>query len=161
MTPTKHDIERAWGPLEPFSSRCAVVRACMAMHATGQVSELTAKLTAVYSLRFRIRELGGRDCDDEDLLFAICTAAQHSPVGEYGPLHALIASMANHMITAEQLLSAQSHLELARARLRYRPKPIAIPRTDSHRYAELRSLVEAWQSHQAGSSTALADWRHK
>lgn len=34
-------------------------------------------------------------------------------------------------------------------------------RTDSDRYAELRKLVEAWQSHQAGSSTALADWRHK
>ncbi len=112
MTPTKHDIERAWGPLEPFSSRCAVVRACMAMHATGQVSELTAKLTAVDSLRFRIRELGGRDCDDEDLLFAIRTAAQHSPVGEYGPLHALIASMANHMITRCQV-AAMEHRDLS------------------------------------------------
>jgi len=35
------------------------------------------------------------------------------------------------------------------------------PRTDSDRYAELRALVEAWQSHQAGSSTALAEWRHR
>ena len=114
MTPTKHDIERAWGPLEPFSSRCAVVRACMAMHATGQVSELTAKLTAVDSLRFRIRELGGRDCDDEDLLFAIRTAAQHSPVGEYGPLHALIASMANHMITLVRCqVAAMEHRDLS------------------------------------------------
>ena len=34
-------------------------------------------------------------------------------------------------------------------------------RSDSDRYAELRKLVEAWQSHQAGSSTAIADWRHK
>ena len=39
------------------------------------------------------------------------------------------------------------------------PKPDT--RTDSARYAELRALVEAWQSHQAGSSTALADWRHR
>lgn len=100
MSPTKHDLERAWGPLEPFSSRCAVVRACMAMHATGQVSELTAKLTTVDALRFRIRELGGRDCDDEDLFFAIRAAAQYSPqVGEYGPLHALIASLAKQMDT--------------------------------------------------------------
>ncbi len=38
------------------------------------------------------------------------------------------------------------------------PGPI---RTDSDRYAELRKLVEAWQSHQAGSSTALAEWRHR
>lgn len=36
-----------------------------------------------------------------------------------------------------------------------------LPRTDSDRYTELRALVEAWQLHQAGSSTALADWRHK
>ena len=35
------------------------------------------------------------------------------------------------------------------------------PRTDTERYAELRALVEAWQSHQAGSSTALAEWRHR
>jgi len=34
-------------------------------------------------------------------------------------------------------------------------------RTDSDRYAELRALVEAWQSHQAASSTALAEWRHR
>lgn len=34
-------------------------------------------------------------------------------------------------------------------------------RTDTERYAELRALVEAWQSHQAGSSTALAEWRHR
>ncbi len=43
------------------------------------------------------------------------------------------------------------------------PKPPACKgeRTDSDRYTELRVLVDAWQSHQAGSSTALADWRHK
>lgn len=43
------------------------------------------------------------------------------------------------------------------------PKPPACKgeRTDSDRYAELRALVEAWQSHQAGSSTALAEWRHR
>lgn len=35
------------------------------------------------------------------------------------------------------------------------------PRSDSDRYAELRALVEAWQSHQAGSSTALAEWNHR
>jgi hypothetical protein len=34
-------------------------------------------------------------------------------------------------------------------------------RTDSDRYAELRKLVEAWQSHITGSSQALADWRHR
>ena len=34
-------------------------------------------------------------------------------------------------------------------------------RTDADRYAELRALVEAWQSHQAGSSTALAEWNHR
>ena len=34
-------------------------------------------------------------------------------------------------------------------------------RTDSDRYAELRKLVEAWQSHTTGSSQALADWRHR
>ena len=39
------------------------------------------------------------------------------------------------------------------------PKPDT--RTDSDRYAELRALVEAWQSHQAGSSTALAEWNHR
>ena len=39
------------------------------------------------------------------------------------------------------------------------PKPDT--RTDSDRYAELRALVEVWQSHQAGSSTALADWKHR
>jgi len=35
------------------------------------------------------------------------------------------------------------------------------PRSDSDRYAELRKLVEAWQSHTVGSSQALADWRHQ
>ncbi|MFK5283729.1 hypothetical protein ACI3PL_29550, partial [Lacticaseibacillus paracasei] len=70
MTPTKHDLERAWGPLEPFSSRCAVVHACMAMHASGQVSELTAKLTAVDALRFRIRELGMDDCSNHEVSYA-------------------------------------------------------------------------------------------
>ena len=39
------------------------------------------------------------------------------------------------------------------------PKPDT--RSDSDRYAELRALVEAWQSHQAGSSTALAEWNHR
>ena len=39
------------------------------------------------------------------------------------------------------------------------PKPDA--RTDSDRYAELRKLVEAWQSHTVGSSQTLADWRHR
>jgi hypothetical protein len=34
-------------------------------------------------------------------------------------------------------------------------------RTDSDRYAELRKLVEAWQSHITGSSQALADWSHR
>ena len=34
-------------------------------------------------------------------------------------------------------------------------------RTDSDRYAELRKLVEAWQSHTVGSSQALADWSHR
>ena len=34
-------------------------------------------------------------------------------------------------------------------------------RTDSDRYAELRKLVEAWQSHTTGSSQTLADWRHR
>lgn len=34
-------------------------------------------------------------------------------------------------------------------------------RSDSDRYPELRALVDAWQSHQAGSSTALAEWRHR
>lgn len=38
---------------------------------------------------------------------------------------------------------------------------LSAERTDSDRYAELRALVEAWQSHQAGSSTALAEWRHR
>jgi hypothetical protein len=86
----------------------------MAMHARGSLSELTAKLTAIDALRFRIRELGGRDCDDEDLLFAIRTAAQHSPVGEYGPLHALIASMANHMITLVRCqVAAMEHRDLS------------------------------------------------
>lgn len=115
MTPTKHDIERAWGPLEPFSSRCSVVRACMAMHASGQVSELTAKLTAVDALRFRIRELGGRDCDDEDLFFAIRAAAQYSPqVGEYGPLHELIASLAKQMDTLVRCqVAAMEHRDLS------------------------------------------------
>ena len=39
------------------------------------------------------------------------------------------------------------------------PKPD--PRSDSERYAELRKLVEAWQSHIAGSSQSLADWSHR
>ena len=34
-------------------------------------------------------------------------------------------------------------------------------RTDSDRYAELRRLVEAWQSHTTGSSQTLADWSHR
>ena len=34
-------------------------------------------------------------------------------------------------------------------------------RTDSDRYAELRKLVEAWQSHTVGSSQTLADWSHR
>ena len=34
-------------------------------------------------------------------------------------------------------------------------------RSDSDRYAELRKLVEAWQSHTTGSSQTLADWRHR
>ena len=74
MTPTEQDLERAWGPLEPFSSRCSVVRACMAMHASGQVSELTAKLTAVDTMRVRIREFGGCDCSDYEVRFAIYKA---------------------------------------------------------------------------------------
>ena len=92
MTPTKHDIERAWGPLEPFSSRCAVVRACMAMHATGQVSELTAKLTAVDSLRFRIRELGMEDCSNHEVTYAVYRAVLGEP--DWIRLHALILSLA-------------------------------------------------------------------
>ena len=91
MTPTKHDIERAWGPLEPFSSRCAVVRACMAMHATGQVSELTAKLTAVDSLRFRIREWGMEDCSYHDVSYAVYRAVLGEP--DWTRLHALILSL--------------------------------------------------------------------
>ena len=43
--------------------------------------------------------------------------------------------------------------------LYYIPEPT--PRSDSDRYAELRLLVEAWQSHTTGSSQALADWRHR
>ena len=35
------------------------------------------------------------------------------------------------------------------------------PITDSDRYADLRKLVEAWQSHTVGSSQSLADWRHR
>ena len=34
-------------------------------------------------------------------------------------------------------------------------------RSDSDRYAELRKLVEAWQSHTTGSSQTLAEWRHR
>ena len=34
-------------------------------------------------------------------------------------------------------------------------------RSDSERYAELRKLVEAWQSHTVGSSQTLAGWRHQ
>ena len=34
-------------------------------------------------------------------------------------------------------------------------------RSDSDRYAELRKIVEEWQSHITGSSQALADWRHR
>lgn len=65
-------------------------------------------------------------------------------------------------LSAEQLLRAQGNLELARARLRYRPKPRTIPRTDSDRYAELRKLVEAWQKEPSGSTlTLLLDWRHR
>lgn len=63
-------------------------------------------------------------------------------------------------LSAEQLLSAQGNLELARARLRYRPKPHTIPRTDSDRYAELRELVEAWQNSRSGI-LPLLDWRHR
>ena len=39
------------------------------------------------------------------------------------------------------------------------PKPNH--RTDSDRYAELRKLVEAWQSHTVGSSQTLAEWSHR
>jgi len=92
MTPTKHDLERAWGPLEPFSSRCAVVRACMEMHATGQVSELTAKLTAVDALRFRIRELGMEDCSNYEVSYAVYRAVLGEP--DWTRLHALILSLA-------------------------------------------------------------------
>ena len=35
------------------------------------------------------------------------------------------------------------------------------PRTDSDRYAELRKLVELWQSHTVGSSQSLANWSHR
>ena len=38
------------------------------------------------------------------------------------------------------------------------PGPI---RTDSDRYAELRLLVESWQSHTTGSSQTLAEWSHR
>lgn len=92
MTPTKHDLERAWGPLEPFSSRCAVVHACMAMHASGQVSELTAKLTAVDALRFRIRELGMDDCSNHEVSYAVYRAVLGEP--DWTRLHALILSLA-------------------------------------------------------------------
>ena len=92
MTPTKHDIERAWGPLEPFCSRCAVVRACMAMHATGQGSERSAKLTAVDSLRFRIRELGMEDCSNHEVTYAVYRAVLGEP--DWIRLHALILSLA-------------------------------------------------------------------
>ncbi len=92
MTPTKHDLERAWGPLEPFSSRCAVVHACMAMHASGQVSELTAKLTAVDALRFRIRELGMDDCSNHEVSYAVYRAVLGEP--DWTRLYALILSLA-------------------------------------------------------------------
>ena len=39
------------------------------------------------------------------------------------------------------------------------PKPDT--RSDADRYAELRKLVEAWQSHTVGSSQTLAGWRHQ
>ena len=34
-------------------------------------------------------------------------------------------------------------------------------RSDSDRYAELRKIVEAWQSHTVGSSQKLAEWSHR
>jgi plasmid maintenance system antidote protein VapI len=68
-------------------------------------------------------------------------------------------------LSAEQLLSAQGRIELARARLRYRPKAVIIPRTDSDRYAELRKLVEVFQNAKSYEDDAplqaLRDWSHR
>lgn len=78
-------------------------------------------------------------------------------------------------LSAEQLLSAQNHLQLARACLLYQPKPRTLPRTDSDRYAELRKLVEAWQAKRedalliggtepqslTDAANDLATWRHR
>ena len=37
----------------------------------------------------------------------------------------------------------------------------SVTRIDSDRYAELRKIVEAWQSHTVGSSQKLAEWSHR
>jgi len=63
------------------------------MHASGQVSELTAKLTAVDSLRFRIRELGMDDCgSNHEVSYAVYRAVLGEP--DWTRLHALILSLA-------------------------------------------------------------------
>ena len=81
---------------------------------------------------------------------------------------ALIVAEVLPELSAEALLSAQSEFELARARLLYRPKSVALPRTDSERYAELRKLVEAWQQWQReprydpdNAPERLLEWSHR
>ena len=49
----------------------------------------------------------------------------------------------------------------ARLALAAESAPKRDARTDSDRYAELRKLVEAWQSHTTGSSQTLAEWSHR
>lgn len=92
MTPTKHDLERAWAPLEHVVRRNELIHACMDLHASGRLSELTAKLTAIDALRFRIRESGMEDCSNHEVSYAVYRAVLGEP--DWTRLHALILSLA-------------------------------------------------------------------
>ena len=73
-----------------------------------------------------------------------------------------------------ELLSDVTSLDDFRELCRWRPAvyccecaeaSVALPRTDSDRYAELRKLVEAWQSAKSYDDDvplqALRDWSHR
>lgn len=111
MTPTKHDLELAWAPLEHVVRRNELIHACMDLHASGRLSELTAKLTAIDTLRFRIRESGMEDCSNHDVSYAVYRAVLGEP--DWTRLHALILSLA----TKHDAVMREKISETARSQL--------------------------------------------
>ena len=96
MKPTAAELELAWGPLAELVRRDPHIRGYQHLHASGSLSELTAKLAAVDSLRETIRACGGLDGLDS-VVVAVVRRAVHCDhnVATSKPLNDLIISLAD------------------------------------------------------------------